>query len=202
MGDEIRRAGPGPGAAALDPADVCTLSPDGLSERLAFVRDEILEHAVSREPLANGIAWELTDVPGLRARLDRLVELERECCADIEFVHVEGARPGRRRLEVRGVDPAASLFARLTDGGVAAGSGAEVARAAGIGTALGAGICCALPLAGIALFGAAAAPLALLDQPVVIAGAVLASSAGVFVWRRRRDATRAQTRSCGCASQG
>jgi hypothetical protein len=87
----------------LDPAAICTLSPERLQERLAWIRDEILPHAQRSERLANGLAWELEAAPGLVEKLDRLVALERECCDGIEIVRKDGARTGWIRLEVRDV---------------------------------------------------------------------------------------------------
>jgi hypothetical protein len=65
----------------------CTLPPDALRERLDWIRSEILPHAVASERLADGVAWELDDVPDLAAKLDRLVELERECCSGMVLRH-------------------------------------------------------------------------------------------------------------------
>jgi hypothetical protein len=87
----------------------CTLSGDRLAERLAWIRDEILAHAQRTERLDAGVAWELAAAPGLAAKLDRLIELERECCDGIVFARAEASAPGRLRLEVRGVDPDAVL---------------------------------------------------------------------------------------------
>jgi hypothetical protein len=83
----------------------CSLSPERLRERLAWIRDEILPHARRSERLDDGVAWELEDAPGLAEKLDRLVALERECCSGIEFRVGAGAEPGRRRLEVHGIAP-------------------------------------------------------------------------------------------------
>jgi hypothetical protein len=83
----------------------CSLSPERLRERLAWIRDEILPHACSSERLPDGVAWELEAVPGLAEKLDRLVALERECCSGIEFRIGDGVEAGRLRLEVRGIPP-------------------------------------------------------------------------------------------------
>lgn len=98
---------------ALDPAEVCTLPTAGLGERLAWVKSEILPHAVASERGERSIAWELTAAPGLAEKLDRLVALERECCSGIVFEHRPGTTAGRLRLEVRGIDPDAAVFRSL-----------------------------------------------------------------------------------------
>lgn len=84
---------------------ICSLPPRALAERIAWIRDEILPHARRCERLASGIAWELDAAPGLAEKLEWLVALERECCGDIVFEHMQGSQPGRLRLEVRGIDP-------------------------------------------------------------------------------------------------
>jgi hypothetical protein len=170
-----------------DPLAVCTLPADGLGERLAWIRSEILPHAVSSVSGTDGIVWELEDAPGLAARLDELIVLERECCSGIEFAHAAGAAAGRRRFEVRGIDPGASVFTSLKPGPrESAGAGGRVAKAAGWGAIVGLFVCCVVPIAVAAAFGAAvAAPFALLDDPWIIAGVALASGSAMFAWRGR-----------------
>jgi hypothetical protein len=94
-----------------DPAAICSLSADGLAERIAWIRAEILPHARARERLADGVAFEVDAAPAVVAKLDRWIALERECCAAIAFARVPSAQPGCVRLEVRGIDPDAPAFA-------------------------------------------------------------------------------------------
>jgi|GEM_PF-6977733 len=98
---------------AEDPADFCTLPPDGLQERLAWIRREILPHVVETLRLASGLAFELAAAPGLEGQLDRLIAKEAECCSGIVLERMESASPGRIRLEIRGVDPDAPLLRSL-----------------------------------------------------------------------------------------
>ncbi len=97
----------------VDPVDVCTLSGSGWSERVEWVRREIVPHAVGSERLADGLALELRDEPGLAAKLDAWSALERDCCAALSFERRESAIPGRLRFEIHGVDPDAATFAAL-----------------------------------------------------------------------------------------
>ena len=177
---------PGQGEAGHDPLESCTLPPDALGERLAWIRAEILPHAVATERISGGVAWELDDAPGLAAKLDRLVELERECCSGIVLSPHPRGPAGRRRLEVLGIDPDADVLAGIHP---AAGRpqplGRRLARAAGLGTLLGLLLCCALPLAATALLGASAAALLALDTPWVIASAALVCGAGAFALQGR-----------------
>jgi len=96
-----------------DPPAVCTLPADGLDERFAWIRREILPHAVETQRLTHGLAFELVAAPGLAATLDRLVALERECCSGLVFEPSQSAAPGRLRLEVRGLEPDAEFFRQL-----------------------------------------------------------------------------------------
>lgn len=119
--EETSHAERGARGPASDPARVCTLPPAGLAERLAWIRQEILCHALERVRLERGWAFELACVPGLDEKLERLVALEGECCPGIAFERVASATPGRLRLEVRGIDPDGSVFRSLGRG--ACGSG-------------------------------------------------------------------------------
>jgi hypothetical protein len=99
-----------PGA---DPAALCTLPAGGLGERMAWIRREILPHALETSRLDRGLAFELASAPGLAARIDDLIAFERECCSSIVFERLASATPGRLRLEVRGIDPEAAVFRSL-----------------------------------------------------------------------------------------
>jgi len=100
-----------PTTAGLDPQEVCTLPPEGLRQRRAWIAAEILPRARSSERGADWITLYLEDAPGLEKQLDELVALERECCGGIDFCHALEA--GARRLEIRGIDPDASIFSAL-----------------------------------------------------------------------------------------
>ena len=173
--------------ASRDPLAACTLPPEGLEQRLAWIRSEILPHAIASERGSDSLAWELEDVPGLAEKLDRLVAAERECCSGIVLTRAAGTKPGRRRLELRGVDPGAAVFASLQHEGTNPSLGGRVAKAAGIATAVSLLVCCVLPVALGGLFGAAvAAPFASLDQPWVIGAAFVLFAAATFGWQSRR----------------
>lgn len=188
--------------ARHDPEAICTLPPEALEGRLAWIRDDLLPFALEREDLAaDVIAWRFAPVAGLDAALDRLVELERACCSAIDF-QVEPATVGRGpRLVMRGVDPDAPIFATPLPGAAPEASTLRRGlRALGFGTAASLLVCCVLPLAAGALFGAAvAAPLAGLDQPLVIVLAAVVFGAAGFFWKRRpTKATPADSCGDGC----
>jgi len=170
----------------LDPARVCTLSADGLSARLDWIRREILPHVRRTEERPSGFAWELEMAPGLAEKLDRLVALERECCEGIVFARAQASAPGRLGLEVHGLDPRAEVYRALrVDPASGRGDWARLAKSGGLGVSLALLVCCALPLLGAALAGGLAAPLASLDSPWAIALASLASSAAAWRWQGR-----------------
>jgi hypothetical protein len=85
----------------LAAAGGCSLGPGELDDRVRWIRREILPHALTRQELPSGFAWEFADAPGLAERLDRLVALENGCCGALAFARVPAAEPGRQRLEVR-----------------------------------------------------------------------------------------------------
>ena len=188
----------------LDPADICTLPTNEISDRLAWIQSEILPHAIRSEPMADGIALELADAPGLAAKLDRLVELERACCSGIEIVHTASASAGQRRLEAHGADPQAPIFRLLrTEPARPSGLLGRIAKATGLGAVTGLLVCCVLPIGLVALLGATvAAPFTSLDQPWVIAGVSALSGVAAFAWQRRGRKTVGDLpttdSSCGC----
>jgi hypothetical protein len=157
-----------------------------MAQRMAWIREQILPHAVATVRLARGLAFELDAAPGLAAKLDQLVDLERDCCSEIVFERVASETPGRLRLEVRGIDPQAAVFRSLDGPSVGArAKGSRLAKAAGAGVVVSLVLCCVLPIAAGALLGAAAAPLAGLDGPGPLAAAAVAGGAAVWWWLGR-----------------
>jgi hypothetical protein len=185
-------------APALDPLRICTLPPDSLGERIAWIREEILPHARRTEFLEAGLAWELEGVPGLAEKVDRLIALERECCSGVVFERTSAA-PDRIRLEVRGIDPESGLFRLLSAPASRAPSRSlRAAAAAGIGTFASLAVCCGLPLLAGALLGSLAVPLRALDAPVPLALGAGVGAGAAWWWLGRRRVT-VQRGSCGCA---
>ena len=177
-----------------DPLEICTLPPEDLSQRLGWLRSEILPHARTRQQTADGFSWELDDAPGLARKLDLLVELESKCCSGIVFEHEAGPTAGSRLLAVRGIDPRSAVFSALQaeagGPGGPTGVGTRLAKAGAFGTVLSLAVCCGLPIGAATLLGAtAAAPFASLDDPWIIAGAALLSGGAAFAWHGRRRAS-------------
>ena len=80
-------------------ADVCSLPPAALADRLAMIRSDFAPHVKAQEELPGGRAWEFDTA--LRERLEELVALERRCCSGLDWRILE-ITEGRVRLEVRG----------------------------------------------------------------------------------------------------
>ena len=62
---------------------MCTLSDDQLATRLAEIRCEVLPHIRKTQKLEDGLVLEFNDTPNLKAKVERLVALEQECCAGL-----------------------------------------------------------------------------------------------------------------------
>ena len=172
---------------AQDPAEICTLPPEGMQDRLAWIRREILPHAIETLPLENGLAFELTAVPGLVEKVDRLIELESDCCSSITWQRAESSKSNRFRLEVLGVSPDAEIFRSLTVPQAApARQTRRLGKAAGFGLLSSFVVCCVLPIAAGTLLGGAAAPLVGLDGPAPLAAGALLGGAAAWWWLGRR----------------
>jgi len=194
---------PSPEAPGLDPERICTLPGDALAERLAWIRDQILPHATRTVRHPRGLDIELEAAPGLAARLDRLVALERECCGGISFRRAGPSEEGGLRLEIRGADPDAPVFRRLGAGrGAMPRRGSRALKATGFGALAGLFVCCVVPLAAAALIGSAAAPLAGLDHPAPIAGGALVGGLAAWWWSGRRATTAAARAASGSTRCG
>jgi hypothetical protein len=187
---ETTTSDPAAASAPLDPIAVCTLAPESRDERLAWILDEILPHAVGCVRGTDSISWELEDAPGLTEKLDQLVVLEQQCCAGILFEHAASATAGRLRLNVKGVDPQSAVFADQPFREANPGLGRRISRSLGLGSVVSLVLCCVLPIAGASVLGAAAAaPFASLDNPLVMLGVVVIFGGGAFLWQNRRRAS-------------
>ena len=185
--------------------DMCTLSNDQLTVRLAQIRQDIVPHVQQTHRLQDGVALDLNDTPGLRAKIERVIALERECCAGLQFGLSDTTRTGGLRLEIRGVDPDAESVKQLF-GGIDNGPKGEVqgGRIRSAVSSAGAGIVgsfflfCILPMGLGGLFGAgAAAYVAQLDSLPVLSGAAMIF-AGAAWWQRRSGLKTGETGGGGC----
>lgn len=172
---------------AEDPAEICTLPPEGMQDRLTWIKREILPHAIETVPLENGLAVELRAVPGLVERVDRLVALESDCCSSITWRRAESSKSDHLRLEVLGVKPDAEIFRSLNvPQATATLPTHRLGKAAGFGLLSSFVVCCVLPIAAGTLLGGAAAPLAGLDGPAPLAAGALLGGGAAWWWLGRR----------------
>lgn len=175
--------------------DACTLTPPEFGDRLRWIREEILPHAKGREALERGVAWRFEAGPSVRAKLERLVALESECCdpGEIRFVLHEEPATGALRLEVHGIDPESLLLDTPRQAGERSSALKRVLKAGGTGAVGSVVVFCVLPIGIAAIAGASvAAPLAGLESPATLAGGSLVFGAAAW-WLLRRRETR---RSC------
>lgn len=204
---------------------ICNLSDEEFTARRKELREGLMPLVRGREKLSDGLALFFDASTPIREELEAFVAFERECCPGLGFsVH---DTPGALRLEIRGVDPNASLFAGAgAETGGASDAAAELGaepglfaqretherfgalralralRTLGIAGAVALLVCCVVPIGIAALVGAKlAAPLSALDNPWVIALGTVGFAS--LLWRRERvRASRARaaagTGGCGC----
>ena len=191
-------------AKGLTDRDLCSLSPAQLAERVAMIRREIQPLVVARTELLDGVAWEFESDAGTRTRLEKLAELERECCrVGLEFRVRDDVQAGRLHFEIHGAE--ADAFRAL------AASPREglkrFAKAGGVGAAASFFVCCVIPIGVAAVAGASiAGPLLKLDHPGIIGAVAVAFGSATWMFQRRRDAARAAIAEapdaaesgCGC----
>jgi hypothetical protein len=64
----------------------CTLSPDGVTARLALIGALAADGLLDRTPTATGLRVRLRDTPGIERRTRELVAAESRCCPFLDFV--------------------------------------------------------------------------------------------------------------------
>ena len=97
----------------MEPIDVCSLDRAELDERIAWIRQELLPHVEGRVRLEGGVALELRDGPGIEAKLDHWIELERACCGGLSWERTAATGAGRLRVEIGGANPDGATFGRI-----------------------------------------------------------------------------------------
>ena len=183
---------------------ICNLSDEDLEARRAQLREGLFPQARGREELPDGLVLLFDETPEMRDELDAFVAFERECCPGLDFSVRDAS--GALRLEIRGIDPRASVFAGI---GAAGGSEklkrrgwARLLRSAGLGGIGAFVLFCLVPIGLVSVLGAQlAAPLGALDNPWVLGAGALVFARFLWRWERRREAARAQRASaegCGC----
>ncbi len=96
--------------------NMCRLSDDQLTTRLAEMRRDVLPHIRKTQKLEDGLVLEFNDTPNLKAKVERLVALERECCAGLRLELQERPLAEGLKLEIRGINPQSETFEQLLVG--------------------------------------------------------------------------------------
>jgi hypothetical protein len=82
----------------------CTLSPDGMSARLALIDALAADGLLDRTATAAGMRVRLRDTPDIEQRTRELVAAESKCCAFLDFE--VGREDGDLVLDISGPDDA------------------------------------------------------------------------------------------------
>lgn len=189
--------------------DMCTLSNDQLTSRLAEMRRDILPHIRKTHTLEDGLVLEFRDTPNLKAKVERLVALEQECCAGLRFELQEKPQPEGLKLEIRGIDPQSGTFEQLLAGiennAQAPSQGSRLRRilsSTGIGVAGAFVVFRLLPIGLAALLGASAtAYVAKLDNPLLLSVGAIVFGAAAWWFQKRRSTAQSEGSGrggCGC----
>lgn len=93
----------------------CELSPNELGSRRAALLPGLVEHAVSREELADGFRWRFEPEPGLLGRIAAVVDAERSCCRFLGFRLEIEPDGGAFSLEVTGPEGTVAFLSRLAE---------------------------------------------------------------------------------------
>ncbi len=178
---------------------VCALPEEQLAERSREVRAELGPLLRSHQTSPGRVIWRFDDSETMRAKLEELVEFERQCCAGLDFkVDVD---PGSGALTLTVSGEGAEIFSPATapksELAKQPGTVAGVAKAGVVGLCLSLALCCVLPMVIAGLGGAAlVVPFTGLDRPLFIGAGSLLFAAPVW-WRiRRREA---ETCGSGCS---
>jgi hypothetical protein len=89
----------------------CTLSPDGLTARLALIDALAGDGLLQRTPTDAGVRVRLRDTPDIEQRVRELVAAESACCAFLDF-HL-GREDGVLVLDISGPDDARPVVEML-----------------------------------------------------------------------------------------
>jgi hypothetical protein len=87
---------------------VCTLTPNGLTDRLALIDALAADGVLARTPTASGIRVRLRDTPDIERRTRELVAAESQCCAFLSFEL--GRDDGDLVLDVSGPEEARPMI--------------------------------------------------------------------------------------------
>lgn len=95
----------------------CTLTPEGMTDRLAFIDELVADGLLDRTSTPTGLRLRLRDAPQVEQRTRELIAAESECCAFLDFAL--GREDGELVLDISGPEDARPvielLFASMVD---------------------------------------------------------------------------------------
>ena len=94
----------------------CTLSPDGMTARVALIDALAADGLLERSPTEAGVRVRLRDTPEIERRTRELVAAESACCAFLDFDLVR--EPGALVLDITGPELARPVIDRFFAAGV------------------------------------------------------------------------------------
>lgn len=179
----------------------CTLTPASQRAEINSFRAELVPHVLKRERLEDGARLTFASVPGLRAKIERLVQLDQGCCAFLN--HQEESDDEVIVLTVKsegaGIPLAQDFLDVLssTSGNKSRGTGL---KAVAIATACG--LACSAPLVLSALgLGAASIGLGAVGIEIAAMGLIVMAALGYWYYKQKRvHAARRDDNAnrCGC----
>ena len=86
----------------MDLPIACTLTPPELTARRQGLLGTLLQRAVERTELPDGLAWRFEAVPGRVSDIAAVIDAERVCCAFLRFELTVEPAGGAMRLAVTG----------------------------------------------------------------------------------------------------
>jgi hypothetical protein len=90
--------------ARADAPIACTLTPDGMTARLAVIDALATDGLLDRTPTNTGLRVRLRDTPQIEQRIRELIASESKCCAFLDFtLHRDG---GELVLDIAGAEDA------------------------------------------------------------------------------------------------
>ena len=89
----------------------CTLTPDGMTARLALIEALSADGLLDRCPTATGLRIRLRDTPEIERRTRELVAAESRCCAFLDFEL--GRDGGELVLDISGPEDARPVIEML-----------------------------------------------------------------------------------------
>jgi hypothetical protein len=89
----------------------CTLTPDGMTARVALIEALAADGLLGRAPTDTGVRVRLRDTPDIEQRTRELVAAESKCCAFLEFDL--GREGGDLVLDINGPEDAQPVIDML-----------------------------------------------------------------------------------------